>query len=229
MYTRPTPLLLLACALLPACVAEGETPSLAPRPMEYELSGRPVPPCLRTAADTAPTAPVEAAAAPDAELGARVEALLSAARQGQADFAALLPAAQRSAARAGAAGSESWIAAQQDISRLEAARARTADALAELDALILARSNQATHPEDLERLTKAAEEVRALAETQSAELNRIAAALSGPSALLNAPSPAPHNGQRPPAGRQALAASGPAHILRAALPKAAPTGSACRG
>ncbi len=229
MPTPFPPLLLLSLPLLAACAAEGETPSLAPRPMEYELSGRPIPACLSGEETTAP-APAVAAVPSDPQLAARVEALLAAARQGQSEFAAILPRAQASASRAGAAGSETWIAAQLDVSQLEAARVRTADAAAELDGLVLARSNaQATNPQDLERVTAAAEEVRATAEMQEAEINRLNALLSGASALRREPWQAPHNAQPLPAGRQARLGSDRGHISPAAPPRAGPTGSACRG
>ena len=230
MSRLSAPLLLLLPITLSACATEGETPSLAPRPMEYELSGRPIPPCLTAGAEAPPAPPVQAPPADDAQLATQIETLLTTARAGQARFAEILPRAQASGARAGAAGSESWIAAQQDISRLEAARARTADAAAELDALLLARSGaQGASPNDLQRLTAAAEEVRAIAETQETEIDRLNGALSGSSALRRAPSQAPHNAQRQPAGRQALAASDRGHISPAVPPKAVPTGSACRG
>ena len=230
MFRRSGPLPLLLPILLSACATEGETPSLAPRPMEYELSGRPIPLCLTAGVEAPPAPPLQASPAEDAQLAAQVEALVAAARAGQSEFAAILPRAQASSARAGAAGSESWIAAQQDISRLEAARARTADAAAELDALILARSGaQAANPNDLQRLTAAAEEVRALAEAQEAEIDRLNGALSGSSALRHEPWQGRHNAKRPPAAQQALAASDRVHISPGAPPTAGLTGSACRG
>lgn len=222
--------LLLATTLVTACAAAADTPSLTPRPMEYELSGRTVPHCLAGPA-AAPAPAPQAPAAPDAQLGADVERLLGSARQGQGEFAAILPAARSSAARAGAPGSESWVAAQIALSRLEAARGRTADALAEVERLLLARSNApGANPQDLQRLEAAAAEVRALAEAQDAELARLTAALGGsPSALRNAPLQAPHNEQRQLAGRQAPSPSGRAHISQASRPKADRSGSACRG
>ena len=229
MLMRFAPLLLLGLPLLSSCAAEGETPSLAPRPMEYELSGRPLPPCLAGDAGAAP-APVVAPSPPDPQLAAQVETLLATAKQGQSEFAGILGRAQASAAKAGAAGSESWISAQLDVSRLEAARVRTADAAAELDALVLARSGaEATNPQDLQRVTAAADEIRALAEAQASEINRLNLILGGSSTLRHAPSPAPHNAQRRPADQRALATSDPAHISPAAPPRAGGTGSACRG
>ena len=229
MFTPRALPLLLTAASLAACAAPGDTPSLTPRPMEYELSGRPLPPCLAGAA-VAPAPSVEAPAVQDPQLAAQVKRLLGQARQGSSEFAAILPEAQRSAARAGAQGSEPWVAAQLALSRLEAARGRTVDALAEIEGLLLARSNApGANAQDLQRLNAAAEEVQALAEAQEAELNRLSTGLSGSSARRDAPLPEPHNGQRLLAGRQAPAASGRAHISPAAQPKAAPTEAACRG
>ena len=221
--------LLLVTGLVCACAAQGPFPSLAPRAMERELSGQPLPPCLAGA--TAAPAPAPAAApVDDAQLAGRLSQLIVQARQGEADFASALPAARASAARAGAAGSETWIAAQQDISRLEAARARTVDALAELEALSLSRSgDRATSEADRASVVAAAEEVRGLAEAQQAEIGRLSAGLSGPSALLRAPLQAPHNAQRPTFGRQALAASDPEHISPGGQPRADRTGPSCRG
>lgn len=230
MFThRALPLLLIA-AIVSACGASADTPSLAPRPMEYELSGRALPPCLADPA-AAPAAAAPAPTAVDALLGAELDRLIAAARQGQSEFAAILPAAQRSTSRAGASGSESWVAAQLDLSRLEAARGRTADALTDIEALLLARSNASgTSPQDLQRVDAAAAEVRTIAETQEAELNRLSGTLSSsPSALRNGPLPAPHNERRLLAGRQAPVPSGHVQISQAAPPTAGPTGSACRG
>ncbi len=228
MSRRPYMLPLVPILLLAGCADQGDIPSLAPRPTEYALSGRPLPPCLAgepAATESATPAPP----ASDASLGTRLEALLAEARRGQSEFAEILPAARASAARAGKAGSEAWIAAQQQVSRLAAARARTVDALADLEALVLARSREATAPEDLQRLNAAADEVRAMSEAQEAEIDRLSAGLSDSAALGRAPSQAPHNAQRPLAVRQALAASDRGHISPAAPPRAGPTGSACRG
>lgn len=172
--------ILLTTPLLGACAAQSEFPSLAPRAVERDLTGGSAPADCPGAEDVA--APVAEAPPPpvnpDPQLGTRVAELLAAARQGQAEFAEALPAADRAAARAGAAGSESWIAAQQEISRLEAARARTVDALAELDALAIRRSDASVSEPDYQAVLAATEEVRALAQTQQAELDRMAGRVS---------------------------------------------------
>lgn len=184
MHNRLKPSLFLAAtALLGACASQEGFPSLAPRAVERELSGNPPPPCLPPgSAAPAPTpgapAAVAVAVADDPELGARIAALLAEARRGERAFSALLARAQASARRAGAAGSEAWIAAQQDVSRLEAARAPTVDALTELDRLALARSDAAISEADRNRLVAAAEEVRRLAEAQREQLDRLNGTLS---------------------------------------------------
>ena len=179
----PRSALLLPAALLSACTARGDFPSLAPRATEYTLSGRPLPACMARQGEAAPVAPApdRDAPVPDAQLRERIETLLGEARRGQSDFAALLPTAEASVRSAGAAETESWIAAQLQISRLEAARVRIQDSLAELERLALAcRNNPGTHPDDLQRVTAATEELRALASAQQAELDRLSLALRAP-------------------------------------------------
>jgi hypothetical protein len=179
----PRSALLLAAFLLSACTPRGDFPSLAPRPTEYTLSGRPLPACMVAKGIPAPEepSPESDANAPDMALRAQIDAMLAQARSGQRDFAAILPSADAAVRAAGAAETESWIAAQQQISRLEAARVTTQDALAELERMTLAcHNNSKTHPEDLQRVTAATEEVRALASAQQAELDRLSLALRAP-------------------------------------------------
>jgi hypothetical protein len=179
---RVLPPALAALPLLAACAAQGPFPSLAPRAVERDFKGGSAPADCPDTADVdtataeAPAPPVD----PDPQLGARVSELLAAARGGQSDFAEALPRARAAAQSAGAIGSETWIAAQQEISRLEAARARTVDALAELDALAIRRSDEAVSEADYRSILAAAEEVRNLVQAQQAELDRIAALVSAP-------------------------------------------------
>lgn len=225
------PLTFASAALLSACAAQGPFPSLSPRAAEYELAGRAVSPCIGGSAATGlpQRGSGPAQAAPDAQLGAELTRLLEQARRGQTEFDEILPGARTRVARAGAPGSDGWVTAQQDVSRLEAARAPTVDALAALEALVLARSNLGANEADRLSAIAAADEVRRLAEAQQAEIDRLSASLSGGSAQRNEPLPAQRNAQRPLGSRQALAASDREHISPAAPPKAAPTGSACRG
>lgn len=183
MATRFPLLLAGLAASLSGCVNQGEFPSLAPRAAERELSGEPVPPCLAEPGDSlSPADPALPSPPPDdPQLSAEVERLLGQARGGERAFAAILPAARRSVGRAGPAGSELWIEAQQDVSRLEAARAPTVQALADLDMLSIRRSGDSgTSAADRERVLQATQQVRALAEDQRSELARLVAALSQP-------------------------------------------------
>src|SRR5204862_4912131 len=150
----------LAAALLAGCVPQGPFPSLAPRPAEQEdWSEEPV-----------RTAPV---VADDPALRGRIAALLDEARSGQRDFEAEAPAAERSAARAGARGSDSWLEAQQAISRLEAARGRTGAALGDLQALALARAAAPTSEADQAALKAAVDEAEAIAARQQQRIDRL--------------------------------------------------------
>ena len=162
---RPPLLVLLSSALASGCAVGGSYPSLAPRAVEREDAG------------TEPVTSSPPVAATDAGLASELARLLAQARQGQTVFEAELVEAGRSVSRAGASQSESWIEAQQAVSALEAARASTVSALAELDALILARGESSVSPTDLGAIAAAAEEVRGLAERQQTEIGRLSASL----------------------------------------------------
>jgi Meckel syndrome type 1 protein len=183
MFPFPRSVLLLATVLLSACAAQGDFPSLAPRAAERGLAGGSAPaPCL--APDQTRETRVAQAPSPlpaDPALRARVAELLGAARAAQTEFASILPGAERAVARAGATGSEAWVAAQQEVSRLATARARTADALSELDSLGIRRSAERTiNSEDYDAILQAESEARTLTERQEAELNRLSGRLSAP-------------------------------------------------
>ena len=124
---------LAAALFLAGCAAQGPFPSLAPRPAELEdMSVEPVRP--------------EPVVADDPALAERIAALTGEARAGWRAFEAEAGAAERAAAASGASGSDSWLAAQQALSRLEAARGRTMAARAALDELALERQGQPTSP-----------------------------------------------------------------------------------
>ena len=113
-FRLAAPLALLALA---GCVREDGFPSLAQRPAELNRSMEaPVRPALDVPSD-----PV---------LRARVAALRSEADEGERSFAAALGAAEAAVSRAGASGSESWVEAQQALSRLESTRTTTSRARA---------------------------------------------------------------------------------------------------
>lgn len=151
--------LLLPALLLGGCVAQGDYPSLAPREGEELAIEEPVrePPAV----------------ADDTELRAGIAALVAEARGGAREFGALYGEAERAVARAGAEGSDSWIEAQQAISRLEAARLATGRAAAELDRLNLARADQATSDADQLALQAAIAEVATIAADQQARIDRL--------------------------------------------------------
>jgi hypothetical protein len=175
--------LLLAFAALSGCAGAGNFPSLAPRAAERGLpGGMALAPCIDgTPAAPAPATQDSAPPAPDPVLRARVEELRSAARAGDAEFTTILVRARAVVTAAGAAGSESWVAAQEQLSRLQAARDRTASSLSELDGLGLQRSASGGGNEQDRQLVAAAEaEVSELAERQATELNRLSGLLSPP-------------------------------------------------
>jgi hypothetical protein len=108
--------------LLTGCAAQGEFPSLAPRPIE-----------LGTGQASTPVAATPSLPS-DPRLLARVNEAVTLATTGMAAFDAALSSA-RSAANAsdGNRGSERWIAAQMALSQLERMRSPAATAMADLD------------------------------------------------------------------------------------------------
>jgi hypothetical protein len=182
MSCIPRSALLLATASLSACATQGDFPSLAPRAAERGLAGGSAPaPCAGAAPASVTVARAPSPLPTDPQLRARVAELIGAARAGQTEFASILPGAERAVARAGSAGSELWVEAQQEISRLAAARSRTADALTEIDALGIRRSAERNiNADDYQAVLQAESEARALAERQEAELNRLSRRLSAP-------------------------------------------------
>lgn len=153
---------LLAAA---GCAAPGPYPSLAPRPAEKAYA--------EDADERQPTPQPD-----DPALAVEIDRLAAAARSGAAEFDSALPAAQAAAGRAGGSGSDSWVEAQQALSRLEAARARTTAALADLDRLQVERSSAGTLGEgDRERLRAATAEIQALADSQVDRLRRLGESL----------------------------------------------------
>jgi hypothetical protein len=122
-FAIPLLSLLLTCA----CADMGEIPSLAPRPIEKLDKASPAP--------AVPTATVAA----DADLNAKIAALLAGARAGDTRFAREDGASAKAIIAGGRAaiGSDAWIAGQAAQSALEAARQESADALSALDQLLV--------------------------------------------------------------------------------------------
>ncbi len=126
----PTGLFIAAFILaLPACSADtANYPSLARRPAE------------RAASNTPTAAPAPVSTAPDAELPARLAALVERARDADARFVSLRDQAERAVAAGsgGAPGSEGWAVASVALASLESARSDAMIALADLDQLYAA-------------------------------------------------------------------------------------------
>jgi hypothetical protein len=152
------------CAAIGGCASTEDFPSLAPRPAE--LADAPAPP-----------APPPPPATVDAAVAARIVPLTAAANEGQSEFDAELRAAQSAVGGAGSPGSESWIEAQQAISRVEGARSKTMTALAELDALARERSVLPNADADLAAIAAASAEVEQLAQAQRQAIDKLIAAL----------------------------------------------------
>ncbi len=142
------------------CAPEGTFPSLAMRPEERLVTvGEPRRPRVDPASDAA--------------LRGRARGLLAQGQAGGRAFDEAEPAAERSARNAGAMGSETWVSAQQQLSRLEAARAETTTALAELDRLSASRADLATNSADYVFIEEAKAELERLAAAQQARLDRL--------------------------------------------------------
>ena len=168
--TRPSLLLpsLLALAALAGCAGtSGTFPSLLPRPIERQLGDPNVPPVV---------APVPE----DPDVAVRVAEFVARAQAGERAFRAALPAAEGAVRHAGASGSDSWLVAQQAVSRVIAAETQTTRALADLDHYAVDRANaKPLSGGDLARLQAATAEVQRLADAEHAEVKRLQAALGG--------------------------------------------------
>lgn len=155
----------LTLVLAAGCAAPGPYPCLAPRPAEKAYA--------EDAEERRPTPQPD-----DPALASEIDRLLAAGRAGAAEFDAALPAAQAAASAAGSSGSDSWIEAQQALSRLEAARARTTAAVADLDRLAVERTSAGTLGSgDSERLRSATARLQALTDSQADRLERLGASL----------------------------------------------------
>lgn len=153
-----------------ACLDKGDYPSLRPRAFEGTSAGVPLPP-------PPPTAP------PSAQTLARVAVLVGRAEAGNEKFSAELVRARPVIARAGAADSETWITAQEQLSALDASRAEALAASAELDALTLSGVDAAGlrfAEADFAAIRAGTEQVSALLDAQGRTLSALAATISPP-------------------------------------------------
>ncbi len=156
---------LLAMLALAACTAPaGDFPSLAPRPVEQR-------------SDVEPTPEPVAAKPADAGLSADLARMLAGARKGEADFSTALPAAERavSAARGANPSSESWIAAQTQLSGLDATRAPTASAMTEIDSLYVSLADRASQDAALGGVADAAAAQAEIEGIYNRQVERLAA------------------------------------------------------
>ncbi|WP_076068373.1 hypothetical protein [Sphingomonas montana] len=171
--TRPAvrrSLAVLSCtalALLSGCAGDTAFPSLAPRPIET-IARQP---------ERTETAPAPAA---DPALDARVAALEADLRSAVSDWsaAAAITRGAVGRARGAAVGSNAWIAAQQQVSRLEVIRERTATTTEALDRLRVAQAESA-RPADTARLDRALAAAVAQGKAQDATFTTLSTALPG--------------------------------------------------
>ena len=160
MAPNPRSVFLVLPLALAACVSEGPYPSLAPRPGEGNISlAEPERPDVAVASDPA--------------LRGRIAELRAQADAGQRAFDVAYGPAASAIGRAGPSESESWIEAQQALSRLEAARGPTTSALVALDALSTERSQTPTNDEDFVLIGAAIEAVSRIAGDQETRLGAL--------------------------------------------------------
>ncbi|MBB3763275.1 hypothetical protein [Sphingomicrobium lutaoense] len=162
---RPALPLFLAAGLA-ACGPAIDAPSLDYRPAEAIDPRLPV--------ESEPAGPGEVT------LAREIEQLIARAREGEAAFDAFAPQARSLVASAGAPGSESWTAAQKMLSRLDAARAPTIRALADLDQLATGRVAREAWvaPANRAAIAEAAARVAEIDARQSALIDRLTGQLT---------------------------------------------------
>ena len=156
-------LLLLALPLAAACsVTTSPEPSLAPRAAEAIDPRIPIP-------DETPAGTVDPA------LASRLAVLVAEVRSALPAFEAQEADANRLAAAAGPAASESWIAAEQSLSRLVEQHGVTTRAAADIDALAAARleGQRWIAPADREAIAGAASDVAAISARQAEAIDRL--------------------------------------------------------
>lgn len=156
-------LLLLALTFTAGCsTTTSPEPSLAPRAAEA------IDPRL-------PIANEVPAGSLDPALASRLSALVGEVRSAAPAFEAREAQASRLAAAAGPVASESWIAAEQALSRLVEQHGVTTRAAADIDALASSRlaSQRWITPADREAIVAAASEVAEIGARQTAAIDRL--------------------------------------------------------
>lgn len=161
--------LLVPLAAIAACSMPnaGPEPSLAPRPAEAIDPRVPVP------------GDVPAGQA-DPELVRRLSARVGEAENGVAPFEEREAEANRLVAAAGPEASESWIAAQQALSRLVEQYGVATRAAADIDALAAARLERQRwiSPADQAAIASASARVAAISDRQAAAIERLRSQLA---------------------------------------------------
>lgn len=154
--------------IVSACAPKGEFPSLAHRPIEAK------------AADllAGPQRPAEQTPASDPARVAAIAAVRQAALDAVPRFEAALARAQKLAAAAGPAQSESWIAAEIELSATERTREPVKAALADLDTTLrLLMLDSPTSP-DLGAVQQAIRDIEAIDARQEAAIQSVAGLLT---------------------------------------------------
>lgn len=147
------------------CAPDGEFPSLAMREAERNLSfEEPERPPVTVARDP--------------EVTARIQSLEHQAAEGNHAFEAMAPSVEDRVAAAGPGGSDAWVAAQEAVSRLEAARAPTTRALADLDRLRIDRAAMPTNAADFAAIEDAMDRIGRIAEAQRDRVQQFVARLA---------------------------------------------------
>lgn len=162
---RASPLL-ITLALFGCAAPAVQTPSLGPRAAEAIDPRVPVPePQLSTIIDPG--------------LAGQLSALVAQAQAGDSQFRAATPSAQQAAASAGDRQSESWVVAQQALSRLVAARGSVTRALGDIDALGATRIQQSggIAAADMRAIQAAAARVGEIDRRQAALIDQLQARL----------------------------------------------------
>lgn len=160
MRIPPAPI--LALLLTGACTPiAGEYPTLLPRPIEQTGTDEPAP------------APPPLAA-PDAALDGQVTTLAAASARSDAAFATDLARARSRVAAAGAVGGEAWVEAQIAVSGLDTAQGASAAALADLEALVIARADAGAPLYPALEAARAEAEARVLRQSEAVETLRAA-------------------------------------------------------
>lgn len=148
------------------CATGGEFPSLLPRPVEQLSFEEPV--------------KVDPPVAPDPALRTRANALVAEARGGDRAFEAAYGEALPRVRGTGGTGSDSWVQAQEAISRVEAARNISSGALADYDTWLVELSDEPVNAELWAELAQAREAIAALVGEQDRRLDGLKASVSRP-------------------------------------------------